>query len=200
MAGQKSKKANRINIKNAVYCVLQTDASEGTTYGDVTSLSPAMQVQLTTSLATGVLHGDGVQQENIAKITGIAMVLDVNKIPIENRAIILGNKYENGILQEKEGDEAPYIAVGYEVPETNGCKELIWLLKGRVQPYNSNVQQSTDSINFSTDSVTINFIPRDSDGLLRFFGDTANADLTNEQVKKWFKTGPSVVPSPGVGG
>ena len=197
MAGQKSKKANRINIKNAVYCVLQTDESEGTTYGDVKSLSPAMQVQLTTSLATGVLHGDGVQQENIARITGIAMVLDVNKIPIEDRAIILGNKYENGILEEVAGDEAPYIAVGYEVPETNGCKELIWLLKGRAQPYNSNVQQSTENINFSTDSVTINFIPRDSDGRLRFFGDTANADLTEEQVTKWFKTGPSVPPAPG---
>ena len=197
MAGQKSKKANRINIKNAVYCKMLTDEAGSTTYDEPKSLSPAMQVQLTTTLATGVLHGDGVQQENIAKITGISMVLDVNKVPIEDRAVILGNKYENGILEEVEGDEAPYIAVGYEVPETNGCKELIWLLKGRAQPYNSNVQQSTDNINFSTDSVTINFIPRDSDGRIRFFGDTANPALTEEQVTKWFTTGPSVPPAPG---
>lgn len=197
MAGQKSKKANRINIKNAVYCKMLTDEAGSTTYDEPKSLSPAMQVQLTTTLATGVLHGDGVQQENIAKITGISMVLDVNKVPIEDRAVILGNKYENGILEEVEGDEAPYIAVGYEVPETNGCKELIWLLKGRAQPYNSNVQQSTNNINFSTDSVTINFIPRDSDGRIRFFGDTANPELTEEQVTKWFTTGPSVPPAPG---
>lgn len=100
MAGQKSKKANRINIQNAVYCKLLTDESGSTTYDEPKSLSPAMQVQLTATLASGILHGDGVQQENIAKITGISMVLDVNKIPIEDRAIILGNKYENGILEE----------------------------------------------------------------------------------------------------
>ena len=106
MAGQKSKKANRINIQNAVYCKLLTDESGSTTYDEPKSLSPAMQVQLTATLASGILHGDGVQQENIAKITGISMVLDVNKIPIEDRAIILGNKYENGILEEVGGDEA----------------------------------------------------------------------------------------------
>ena len=113
MSGQKSKKANRININNAVYCKMLTDEAGSTTYDEPKSLSPAMQVQLTTTLATGVLHGNGVQQENIAKITGISMVLDVNKVPIEDRAVILGNKYENGILEEVEGDEAPYIAVGY---------------------------------------------------------------------------------------
>lgn len=193
----KSKKANRINIQNVVYCKMLSDEPGSATYDEVKPLSPAMQVQLTTTLASGILYGDGAQQENIAKITGIALVLDVNKVPIEDRAIILGNKYENGILQEVAGDEAPYIAVGYEVPETNGCKELIWLLKGRAQPYNSNVQQSTENINFSTDSITINFIPRDADKLLRFFGDTANADLQEQQVTKWFTTGPSVPPVAG---
>ena len=200
MAGQKSKKANRINIKNVVYCVLMTDEAEGATYGEVKALSPAMQVQLTPSLATGVLYGDGAQEENIAKLTGIAMVLDVNKVKIEDRATMLGHTYENGVLIEKDGDEAPYIAVGYEVEETNKCKELVWLLKGRAQPFNSNVQQSTDSINFSTDSIAINFIRRDYDRSLRYFADTANTDLTEEQATKWFASGPSTPPAPGVGG
>lgn len=195
MAGQKSKKANRINIKNLAYCKLLTDEAGSTTYGEVKPLSPAMQIQVTASLASGVLYGDGAQEENIAKMTGLAVALDVNKVPIEDRAEILGNKFENGVLAETAEDEAPYIALGYEVPETNGCKELIWLLKGRAQPYNSNVQQSTDNINFSTDSITINFIPRTSDGMLRFFGDTANADLTEQQISKWFTTGPSKVPT-----
>lgn len=195
MAGQKSKKANRINIENPVYCKLLTDEVGNTTYGEVKPLSPAMQIQVTASLASGVLYGNGVQEENIAKLTGLTVVLDVNKISIEDRAEILGNKFENGVLGEVAGDEAPYIALGYEVPETNGCKELIWLLKGRAQPYNSNVQQSTDNINFSTDSITINFIPRTSDKRLRFFGDTANADLTEQQIQKWFTTGPSKPPA-----
>lgn len=59
-----------------------------------------MQIQVTVSLASGVLYGDGAQEENIAKMTGIAVVLDVNKVCIEDRAEILGNKYENGVLVE----------------------------------------------------------------------------------------------------
>lgn len=191
MAGNVSKKSNRINVKNLVMALLLTDTAEGATYGNVESISPAMQVQLTPSLSSGTLHGDGVQQENIAKLNGIAMVMDVNKVKIETRAKMLGHTYENGVLIEKAGDEAPYIAVGYLVEGTNKCNEYVWLLKGRAQPFNSTVQQSTDNINFSTDSININFIPRDCDGALRYFADSANADLTEEQIGKWFSSGPS---------
>lgn len=200
MSSNVSKKANRINVKNVVYTILESDDSDGVTYGEVKTLSPAMQIQLTPSLASGVLYGNGVQQENIAKLNGISLVLDVNKVKIEDRAEILGHTYSNGVLIEKNGDEAPYIAVGYEVEQTNKCKELIWLLKGRAQPFNSTVQQSQDSINFSTDSITINFIPRDYDGELKYFGDTANADLTEIQASNWFTSGPSAPPTSGVGG
>lgn len=196
MAVNKSKKTNRINIKNMVYALLTSDTTAGAEYGEVKPLGKAMQVQLTPSLASGVLYGEGAQSENIAKLNGMATVLDVNKIAIEDRAEILGHKYENGILIEKAGDEAPFLAVGFEVEGTNKCKELVWLLKGRAQPFNGTMQQSTDSINFSTDSITINFVPRDFDGELRYFADTANTALTTKQVEDWFKTGPSTPPAP----
>ena len=196
MATNKSSKANRINIVDPVYAKVLTDTSEGTTYGEVESLGAAMQVQVTPSLSTGTLYGNGVQQENIAKLNGIAVVLDVNKIPVEVRADLMGNTYENGVVHEKAGDEAPYIAMGYKVEQTIKKAELIWLLKGRAQPINSNVQQSTENMNFSTDSVTINFIPRDSDKELRFFADSANSDLTEKQIEEWFKKGPQTAPLP----
>ena len=196
MTGNKSTKANRINIVDPVYAVIQSDTKEGTTYGEVKKLGAAMQVQLTASISSGVLYGDGVQQENISKLNGIALVVDVNKINIEDRSAILGNKYENGVIHERAGDEAPYIAVGYKVEQTNKKVELIWLLKGRAQPTNSSVQQSTENFNFSTDSITVNFIPRDSEKELRFFADSANGDLTQSQIDAWFLTGPSKAPIP----
>ena len=85
---------------------------------------------------------------------------------------ILRTKEFGVYVGEKAGDEAPYIAAGYKVEQTNGKCELIWLLKGRAQPINSSVQQSTDSLNFSTDSITINFIPRDYDNEIRYFADS----------------------------
>ena len=196
MQGNKSAKANRINITEPVYAKLLTDTADGVTYDEVRSLGKAMQVQLTPSVSSGVLYGNGVQQENIAKMNGLAMVMDVNKLAIEDRAIILGHEYRDGIIHEKAGDEAPYIAAGYKVEQTNGKCELIWLLKGRAQPINSSVQQSTDSLNFSTDSITINSIPRDYDNEIRYFADSANQDLTEKQINDWFAAAPSTAPVP----
>lgn len=180
MSGNVSKQANRINIKNPVFAILTTDTKDSISYGEVTSLGDAMQVQVTPTLSAGTLYGNGMQKENISKIVGIALVLDVNKVPIENRAKILGHTYASGILHVKPGDQAPYMAVGYEVDETNGATEYTWLFKGRAQPFNGTVQQSTENINFSTDSITINFIAREYDGELYQIADTANADFSQE--------------------
>lgn len=189
-----SKKSVRINVKKPVYCLLLSDTAEGTAYGDVKSLGAAMQVQLTPAIASGSLYGNGVQSENISKLTGIALALDVNKLNIEAKAEIMGNEYKDGVIIDKSGDEAPYIAVGYIVEGTNDADEYVWLLKGRATPMNESVQQQTNSINFSTDSVTINFIPRDYDKWIRFYGDTANSSFTKEQAEKWFEKGPDSYP------
>lgn len=191
-----SAKANRINVKEPVYCLVQSDGPEGTTYGDVKSLGDAMQIQLTPGLSTGTLYGNGVKKEDIAFLNSISVALDVNKLKIETRADILGHQYQSGVLIEEAGDEAPYIAVGYKVEQTNDKEELIWLLKGRAQPVNDSVQQMTENINFSTNTISINFIPRESDKLLRFFADTANPDFTEEQASVWFEKGPSKPPVP----
>lgn len=197
MATGKSVKANRINIVDPVFCLLLTDEKSGTaTYGTVETLGEAMQVQLTPSLASGVLYGNGRQSENISKMTGIAMVLDLNKVPVEARAKISGHKYENGVMEFGAEDEAPNIAIGYKIEQTNKKVELVWLLKGRAQDMNSSVQQSTENLNFSTDSLTVNFVPRDCDNKLQYFADSSNPELTEKQANDWFKTGPSKAPLP----
>lgn len=181
-----TKKANRINVKNIVYAILEKDDSSGVTYKDIKPFGKAMQIQLTPTLATGVLYGDGVKQESISKLTGITAVVDVNKIFIDVRAEIQGNKFENGVLIESADDEPPYIALGYEIGQTGKESEYVWLLKGKAQPYGSTVQQTTDNINFGTDSITIEFVPRDYDSEIRKFGDTANSEFTKEMAAVWF--------------
>lgn len=190
-----SKKANKINVKNLVYCLCTQDISTSVTYGSVKPLAKSMQIQVTPAVAAGTLYGDGAQQENISKLTGIAVALDVNKIPIEDKAIILGHTYANGVMVEHKDDIAPDIAIGYMVEETNASAEYIWLLKGKAEPMNESVQQSTNAINFSTDSITVNFVPREKDGQIRYYADSANEDFSASQAAAWFAEGPSEVPT-----
>lgn len=195
MSGTTSAKSYRINITNPVYALLTSDTADVVEYGDVKSLGEAMQVQITPSVSAGRLFGNGVPQEDISKLTGIAMALDATKIPIEEKAIIQGHEYKNGVVVEKAGDEAPYIAVGYMIEGTNKKNEYVWLLKGRCAPMNETVKQSEDNITFSTDTVNINFIPRTKDKEIRYYADSANAGFTTAQADAWFKTGPATYPA-----
>lgn len=190
-----SVKSNRINIKKPVYCLLTTDTPSGTTYGAVKPFGEPMQVQITPQMSTGVLYGGGKKQEDIGKIKGYAVAFDVNKLFSEVKAEIMGHTVTDGVVIVKDGDEAPYLAFGYEVEQTNGTKEQIWFLKGRAQPANQTIQQSADNINFSTDSITMNFIPRDSDERISWFGDTANSSYTSTQADAFFATGPVSFPT-----
>jgi len=184
------KKANRINVKNMVYSIVMKDDLESIEYGPIKSFAKAMQIQVTPSVATGTLYGDGVKQEAIGKLTGLTVVADINKLPINVRTEILGIEYVDGVATEKAGDEPKEIALGYMVEQTGNTAEYIWLLKGRPQPYASTVQQQDDNIKFSTDSVTIEFVPREHDTEIRKFADSADSDFTKEKQDNWFKTVP----------
>lgn len=191
-----SAKANRINIKRSVYAVITKDDSTGVVHGPIKQFGKPMQIQLTPTYASGVLYGAGVKEEDLAMITGVTVKYDVNKIPIEVRADIGGHKIEEGVLIESKDDQAPDIAFGYEIVQTNGKVELVWLLKGKAKPFGSNVQQSTDNINFSTDSIDIGFIPREYDGEIKRFGDTANPDFTTAMADVFLDTVPGATKEP----
>ena len=195
MSGNVSAKSYRINVMNPVYAQLTSDTAETVEYGTVKPLGEAMQVQITPSVAVGKLFGNGVPQEDISKLTGLAMVLDATKIPIEDKAIIQGHEYKGGVVIEKAGDEAPYIAIGYMIEGTNKKNEYVWLLKGRAAPMNETVKQSEDNITFSTDTININFIPRVKDKEIRYYADSANDTFTSAQADAWFKTGPATYPT-----
>jgi phi13 family phage major tail protein len=185
-----SAQANRINVSKIVYAPVLKDTSTEYTHGTVKDLGAVMQVQLTPSLAAGVLFGRGVKTEDLAKLTGVELQVDLNKVPIEVRAELMGNTYENGVLSEGKSDQAINIAVGFEVEETDDHRELMWLYKGKVKPFANTVKQSEDNITFSTDTITIGFVPRALDGKIRSFGDTANADFTEEAANTFLDSVP----------
>ena len=191
MAANTSKRSYKINVKNPVYCKLTSDSLSGVSYGSVVSLGEAMQMQVTAVSSSGQLYGNGSIVDSSSKIVGLTVVFDATKLPIEVVADIYNQTYTNGVLQEKAGEQANYIALGYEVEQTTGDSEYVWLLKGRPQPLNENTQQSEANITYSTDQMTIDFVRRIYDDMLRYKADAANADFTAAQAAAWFTSGPT---------
>lgn len=182
-----SKKAYKINIKHPVYAILLTDDSTGATYGDIKEFGEAQKVTLTPNTATGSLYGNGNKVDASAKMTSMTVEYDTTKIPIEVIADIYKQDLTDGVMTSKSTN-ANYIAFGYEVEQTTGDSEYVWLLKGRPQPLGEEVSQSEDNITYSTDKITIEFVARTYDEAFRKFADAANPDFTGADT--WFDAVP----------
>jgi len=177
----------KINIKHPVYALLTADASTGTTYGSVKTFGEAQQVTVTPAVATGNLYGNGSKVDASVKLTGLTVSYKATKIPIETLADIYNYDVTSGVMSVSS--KVPnYIAFGYEVEQTTGKSEYVWLLKGRPQPITEDVTQSQDNITYSTDTISIEFVERLSDNLFEKFADANNDDFTGAST--WFNAVP----------
>lgn len=171
-------KTYRINCENAGYALVSANTSAAYTVSTKKPVAGLMTADIAFSLASGTLYGDGTIKENIGQITGATLTVELNKLDIDARAELMGHSYSNGILDVKAGDTPPEIAFYFEMPSSKGTKEQIWLLVGKAQPSNIAGNQRTENINFTTDSMTINFVANEKDKIVMRLADTADSAFT----------------------
>lgn len=182
---------NRFNVKNIHY--VKNTLGEG---GQVTRDTPkkiagAMKVSVNPTIANGKLYGDGAVSDEITKLTGAGISLEMNKIPTEVINELFGKIKDpaTGITKDNTDDEPIEFSLGWEVELTGGGSEFVWFTKCKAQPIQNEVQQGTDNINFSTDTLNITAMP-DENGDVRLFGETIDTSFKCETT--WFKTVPPV--------
>lgn len=181
---------NRINVKNVHYAK-NTHTEAGEIKRDTPKfIAGAMKVSANPKIATGQLYGDGALSEDMAKLTGCDISLEMNRIPTEILNEMFGRqKDSNGIVRDSVTNESVEFSLGWEVELSGGNSEYIWFTRCKAQPPQSEVQQGTDSINFSTDTLTITAMP-DENGDVRLYGETIDADFKCGDT--WFDSVPPV--------
>lgn len=184
----------RMNVKNLVYAILQTDTSTESTYGTVKKFASARQIQITPTVANGECYGDGVKEKAQSKITGYDITVDVNKAQIDVRADWFGHKLTaDGELIVNKDDVPATFAFGYEIEQSEGHRELVWLLKCTAQPYSYTVSQAEGNIKYSNDSIKLTAVCRESDGNFQLIGDTNNSTFTDEKANAFLSTAPTTI-------
>lgn len=185
----------RINVKNFKYALVSVDNSTTYTIGDVVPVPGLMTVDLTLLSSTGELYGDGALVSKIAKLTGATLKLGHDKLPIVDRAALLGATITDGILDLKTSDTPAKVACYFEVEQDDGTKEQMWLLAGKAEPIGLSAKQAEGNINYSTDEITINFVRRELDNKVLRMGDTSNSSFTST-VSAAFATDPDAKATP----
>lgn len=192
MANATVAKSYRINIKNLVYAPLTSDTKTACTYGEIKRLAGLKSIQLTPTVATGEDYNDGAKDFNISKITGYELAVESSKIPVDARAEILGHKINaDGILIVSANDQPIDVAVGYEIELDENRRELVWLLKGKVQPYAQTVNQSEKDIKVASDSTKFVFVKREFDGNFQAVGDTSVSTFTDIKAETFLSSVPT---------
>lgn len=180
----------RINVKNAKYAKVSADTSASYTLGSTTDLPGLMTLDITMTSATGELYGDGAKVSQTSKITGATVKIGLNKISTAAKADLLGATIDNkGVLVVKTTDVVPKIALYAETEEDDGKKEQMWFLVGKAEPQGLSASQSTSSITYSTDELTINFVRREKDMAVYKMIDTSDTGVT-ESTSTAFVTSP----------
>jgi len=189
----------RINIRDLVYAVFdfEDDVNAAPAYEDIQKVPGTMEIGMAPRVAEGDLHGDGVLVESLRQIIGYDLTVSLNKLSLADRAKWLGHEIVEGVLVETSSDVAPFLALGFTVDLTGGGREVLWFPKCKPSPISNTIQQKTDAINYSTDSLTVVAMPRRSDGRLKYYGDTTAKDFTDTMADTFFAKVPG---SQAVGG
>ena len=183
----------KMNVKNCQYAPVSEDSGSTYTLGTIVALPALRTVDVSFTLATGELYGDGELVSKRAKLTGAQLRMGIDKLPQAARAAILGHTVETskGIVDIKTTDTPIKIAVYFEIELDDGGYEAAWLLSGKAQPVNITGNQSETSINYTTDELVIDFIRREKDKCVIKYADTDNSDFASA-VQTAFKAGPDV--------
>lgn len=158
----------KVGLKNIVVAKILTETAEATTYDAVRKISKAMTANVTPNVNSATLYGDDQAQETIEELADVTVEIGINALSNEDYAYIMGKTVDaNGGVTDSINDEAPYLALGYEVPLTKGRKRVTWLYKGKFGLPAETDQTKQGSPSFQTPTISATFIPRE-DGKWRY--------------------------------
>lgn len=171
-----------IGCKDVVFAKLTSDKSDGTTYdANIFSAPGVIEIALTAQVTSESLAADDVPlYEVFNSLDGFDVSVNMAAVGSDGKAYLLGNTIDNnGVLVEASNDDAPYVAMGFKTPRSDGSEDYVWLSKGKFAQ--SDITYHTKEkgqINWQTPTLKATFMPRISDNRIRFTANTKDEKST----------------------
>ena len=175
-----------VGLNKLHYAKLTKDDSTGVTYSTVTRIVGAIEADIEYQTNATTLYADD-KAFAVATASGdIKLSLNVEDLPLDIRADLLGHTVKNGVMEIKGGDEPPYVAVLYESQKRDGSIRYMKLLKGKFQEPNDSAKTKTDTPEFTTPTIEGTFVNREYDGISVKMADSGIAAFTG--AAKWYQS------------
>jgi len=141
-------------IKSLVYAVMTDENTE--TYGVVKQGSPLINLKFSPKTDKATLYADNRAVESATVIGDIDVSIETQDMPLEMQADFFGHVIDatKGTLTYNIGDQAPYLAIGYQRTKANGKNRYVWLFKVKFEDIEEEGKTSGDKVEFQTPNVS----------------------------------------------
>ena len=155
-------------------------------------LARALKAKITEKWTSEKIYSDDTLEEIVPSYEGTEVEIEVATLTPQDRALLFGQKYENGYLLRGKEDQAPEVALGFRTKRRNGKYEFSWLYCGKFgQGVDEEFSTIEQKIEAKSNTVKGDFGERQLDGLYQISVDESNlieeyADAKTE-ITKWFE-------------
>lgn len=156
----------RRNALKDIYIAVVTKNDE-TNYTTETpiKLGRAISAKVTVKKNVDKTRSDDSVEEIIESDEGTEIEFDVNKLSPEQKAILRGATYNNGMLVYNKDDQAKEVAIGWRAKNTNGKYEFVWHYSGKFNSgWSEDYETEQDKIKTQTAKMKGTFYGREKDG------------------------------------
>ena len=154
-----------LGLKDLFYAVCtETDGVE--TYAEPKRMAEAMSADLSVKTADATLYADDTLSESVTEFASGTLKLGIKDLTPEVLADVLGQMVDqNKVVWAGDGDEPPFLAIGFRAAKTGGRFRYIWLLKCKFELPGEKYETKGESIKFNTPDIEADFTARKKDGL-----------------------------------
>ncbi|MFS1511754.1 major tail protein [Chengkuizengella sp. SCS-71B] len=176
-----------IGLKNIHVAEMLTDNETETTYDTPKRLALAIEAKIKPNVNTATLYADDGPAATDSSLGEIEVELNIDSLPTEMQEFLLGHTVNaEGVLIKKSDDQAPYVALGFNSPTSDGQNQYVWLYKGKFELPEANYKTKGESIEYQTPTITGKFIKREFDNAWKATVMSGDAGVSATVIMNWF--------------
>ena len=190
-------KTRRKALKDIYIAVVTKNDATGYTADTPIKLGRAISAKVTVKKNVDKTRSDDSVEEVIESDEGTEIEFDVNKLSMEQKAILRGATLKNGMLIYNKDDRAKEVAIGWRARNTNGKYEFIWHYCGKFNGgWTEDYETEQDKIKTQTAKMKGTFYAREKDGNTHIEVDESYLIESNGDAKSAIQAWFTKVPEP----
>lgn len=171
----------QIGLRNFYYAIMTQEdtASTAATYATPTRIVGLNKIDVNPTVNTATLYGDDIALATASSLGEITVTIDIADLKLPDLAALLGHTVNNGVMESKGSDNAPYVAIMFESEKHSGEIRYVKLLKGKFSETQETIDTRGDSINYQIGQITGKFVARANDSMWKKTQDSTDTAIAS---------------------